>query len=457
MWPDSGYAHPVSSYQNPVPPPSTNPEDGPFTTVAFNSAWLPYVVGSLKQLLLQTTWDTTDSSVLALAQERAFNLLNLFTSAAGVLGVRQSPDNPCILQEETSPGVWEDFADLSLCGAAAGYIKNSDGSWSPTPPGATDVRFTNPGPPPWPSGSVPVGQTAQCLAGANNAQAFKTCINNLVTVLNAGADSLGVLASVNGIVGLFMPVDEIIGIILGFVGLVIGIGGSGLSSLFADADYHKYACIINCHCEPDGSVTQAEWGDILADVHAQFSGTQDLVLELWLQINGSVGLTRMGKPPGVVSADCSDCGCTWCHDFDFTTGAHGWTSSSGFTGWGAQLVSGGWEQIPTGCDDATFAIQFPGVGVGKHLTQVIVYYDATFTGVNPTIDLQDHAGISNVESIAAAQMEYVFNTAFTQASDSAVVSLPDAGSGTSPNRCSPRKIVKVRVCGDSGSDPYAGL
>lgn len=81
MWPNSGFARPVSSYEAPVSLVLVDPCDEPDLTVSFRSEWLPYILGSLKQLLLQTTWKTTDADELWLVQQRAMDLLNCFMNA----------------------------------------------------------------------------------------------------------------------------------------------------------------------------------------------------------------------------------------------------------------------------------------------------------------------------------------------------------------------------------------
>ena len=98
MFPDSPYAHPVGSFQVPVPVPSSDPDKAPMVKVCVNSEWIPYIAGSLKQLLLQATWDTSDPDVLALAQMRAFNLIYQFSIAT--------------LCEEQAALSYEEFIDM---------------------------------------------------------------------------------------------------------------------------------------------------------------------------------------------------------------------------------------------------------------------------------------------------------------------------------------------------------
>lgn len=132
MWPNSPFAIPTSSFNSPVPLVNVDPDTGPFITVCFNKEWQPYIVGALKQLMLQTTWATTDPNQLNLVQQRANNLINLFfrskplcnpetalIARAGAEGdenlIRQDPDNPCLLQTSIDGINWCTFADISLC------------------------------------------------------------------------------------------------------------------------------------------------------------------------------------------------------------------------------------------------------------------------------------------------------------------------------------------------------
>lgn len=81
MFPDQEYAGPRGSFYRPVVPPTVDPDASPTLTLSVACAWLPYIRGSLYQLLLQATWDT-DAAGLALAQARVFNLIDLFVECA---------------------------------------------------------------------------------------------------------------------------------------------------------------------------------------------------------------------------------------------------------------------------------------------------------------------------------------------------------------------------------------
>jgi len=147
MWPDSAYAVPIGSFRVPVVIPDVDPDAAPLVTVCFNAAWLPYVLGCLKQLMLQATWQTTDPDVLNLVQGRAANLMYLFIQGcklpeSGALGGgpdgedgmwRQDPDNPCLLQFSADGQCWCTVFDASKCNP------------NPTQPGPTGGTRPAPG------------------------------------------------------------------------------------------------------------------------------------------------------------------------------------------------------------------------------------------------------------------------------------------------------------------------
>lgn len=81
MFADSPYAVPVGSFQRPVPVPSVPATDGTVRYMAINCEWLPYVVGALKQLVLQSTWDTNDPDELTKVQGWAMDLISQFNCA----------------------------------------------------------------------------------------------------------------------------------------------------------------------------------------------------------------------------------------------------------------------------------------------------------------------------------------------------------------------------------------
>lgn len=77
---DKPFAHPTSSFNAPVVPPDSDPTDGEQVTVCFSLAWLPFVLGAMSQLQLQSTWKTDNADDTLLAQNRATDLIDQFNT-----------------------------------------------------------------------------------------------------------------------------------------------------------------------------------------------------------------------------------------------------------------------------------------------------------------------------------------------------------------------------------------
>lgn len=78
MFTDARYAPSVGSFRRPVPLITDEPDATPTVSVSIACSWLPYIRGSLQQLLLEATWATDDPAALLIQQQRVFKLIDLF-------------------------------------------------------------------------------------------------------------------------------------------------------------------------------------------------------------------------------------------------------------------------------------------------------------------------------------------------------------------------------------------
>lgn len=102
MYPDSPFAKSIGSFNYGKSPPSVDPNGGELHYVGLNCEWFPYIIGALKQLLLQQTWDVTDSQELNLVQMRVFTLLSLF-DCARTPTLKDICPSPGLTQEDFMP------------------------------------------------------------------------------------------------------------------------------------------------------------------------------------------------------------------------------------------------------------------------------------------------------------------------------------------------------------------
>jgi hypothetical protein len=84
LFPDSPYAEATGTFKRPVLPPTVDPDASPNRTFTIACEWLPYIRGSLQQLLLQSTWKVDNEAQLILAQARAQTLISMFTECSEV-------------------------------------------------------------------------------------------------------------------------------------------------------------------------------------------------------------------------------------------------------------------------------------------------------------------------------------------------------------------------------------
>jgi len=76
--------YPGSSFQSPVPAPVSDPDAGVFVSVCFNPEWLPYVIGCLKQLTNEATWDVATKSDMDTVLQQVDTLMGLFSEGCPV-------------------------------------------------------------------------------------------------------------------------------------------------------------------------------------------------------------------------------------------------------------------------------------------------------------------------------------------------------------------------------------
>lgn len=81
MWQPEDQEWAIGSFIAPVALPGADPDADPLLQVVFNASWLPYICGSLMQLVQIPTWATSNPTALALVQAQATDLIALFGAA----------------------------------------------------------------------------------------------------------------------------------------------------------------------------------------------------------------------------------------------------------------------------------------------------------------------------------------------------------------------------------------
>jgi hypothetical protein len=156
VYPPSDYAHAVGSFDRPVPLVEVDPDAEPTVCLRFNRDYIPYVLGALEQLLLQSTWDTNDLNRLSVMQSRVFNLMYIFQIAASCADnttitesdYQNMPEfrTVCEANKEylewkvcTCPETWQRLAPISIVPAGG---QPGSGQGTPEPGGSQQYCYT---------------------------------------------------------------------------------------------------------------------------------------------------------------------------------------------------------------------------------------------------------------------------------------------------------------------------
>lgn len=296
------YPFPRPSFEFPVTPPDAEAGDSPLTTVCFSSAWLPFVEGALKQLLLQSTWAGTDDEITT-ALGRATDLLGLFMALVPtcpemtvLTGIRYNAETDTIQTDFGGTGDWVDQPTFDP--------RHSDVFRFP-PHTTSDTR---------------------CDAAHGMVVAFKTFIQ-------AGQRYTEIAQITDAIIGfllLFIPeIGLFLEIIIAAAEALFTAGVDALTDNFTDTVYSQIQCAFYCHIGSDGTVTGAQKEAIRAQVQAeQNTFVYDLFLA-FLLLTGEVGLQNAGAI-NTETGDCSACtDCAYCVSYSHDDGWGDWEIRGG--------------------------------------------------------------------------------------------------------------------------------
>jgi len=290
MWLPSPYAVPVSSFAEPVIPPTSEPDGGDQAVVCFSIAWLPYVLGALHQLLLQTTWQGTADEI-QLAQNRANNLISIFGQNALVCpnimvirNLRYDADCDCLQQTFDGGSTWVDASGLD-------------------PRHVAVFRYPH-----------VVATDKKCQAAENMVKQLERTI---IAILE-GFSAAEILLTLLEILGEYIPeIGIFIDPISAGVEVILTLGITAISAAFTSGVYDTIKCILYCNLDSNGQMSAAQLTTAKAQVESLIGGAVvPLMFNLISSFVGEVGWSNAGTIDGGTVGDCSACVCSWCYEWD---------------------------------------------------------------------------------------------------------------------------------------------
>jgi len=323
------------SFVSPVPAPNSEPDISPFVCIQFAEAWLPYVLGSLFQLVQPSAYEP-GSTGYADAVAQAQGLMAIFSEAGGCADMLAFQCDPTTGDPQYSTDGGVTWTDLPGC-----FI-GPEGPQGPQGPTGATGGFTPGTPIAQPGQTTP--QLACSIAGYLATQLIQSSLASVVSAIS-GAQT--VLSFVTGLVALIPGVDVVFVAVTAAGSALFDVVFHGTLTDYEDALtdstlWSDVACAIYDAIITDGYVTDANFPDILTNLAAISYAHADVVTAIhdYVQDMGATGLEAVQIPGALAVVDCGGCG-TWCYEWDLTTSLGPWVPVVGRGTWvsGVGLVS----------------------------------------------------------------------------------------------------------------------
>jgi len=160
----------------------------------------------------------------------------------------------------------------------------------------------------------PPTDEGKCAAAAGMIAAMQSFVSDASTVAAPGGLATAILG---GVILLIPGLGWMWGVSLIVAGAIAAIGGAAIGTAFTSPVWDELLCILYCGIGEDGSVNQAQLNDIQANIVSDIGGTVSATTALIFQTWGFVGLSNAGALYADPMADCDDCECVSCVQWDF--------------------------------------------------------------------------------------------------------------------------------------------
>jgi hypothetical protein len=377
------------SFVQPVPIPTAAIDDAPQVCVQVNVEWLPYVLGSLMQLVQPSSWIAPTQAALDDVLERATDLIgeigNAVVCSCPILRLHD-----CVLQISCDAGVtWTDAtdwtADFQACVAA------NVSPPVPANPAGTTTGFR--------ACNIAAYLAKQVLQAAAAAQAANrasvndqnSLIHSLINDVFHGSPLI--TGIVDASYGLFVtsqsfPNTDLVtastdaGLLLSLSEAIFG-GSNGTG--YVDAG--NFATIAT---------------NIAAITYPSATWVPVMLANFWTHLTLAT-IQSMQSIGALTDADCSAFVTPVCIFHDFSVSDQGWTAESGAGAYGTAGFGAGWYQQVVSGTKTSLRIHSPVFAAGFVLTAVKM----TIAGANPnthgndrTVYVQNPCSVTNVGSTA---------------------------------------------------------
>jgi hypothetical protein len=221
------------------------------------------------------------------------------------------------------------------------------------------------------------------------------------------------------------------------------VGGGLVADDFDEEVTETLMCILVDHFGADGTMDEAEFTAMLADVSAEAGLIWDAIY-IYIEGMGRAGMNNAARSQSVSDPDCS-CEDNWCMTWDFTTDDHAWVGSSAVWGPGGWTHSGSSDNFKL-----TWWQPHPGTSfVGGELT-----LSGPMNGTSPQGFIQKLVGgtTTTLQVIPGSQTVYTFTGFAPVIADRISIGVDPYVNVASSQRANV-KIIGIKLWG-MGPNPY---
>jgi hypothetical protein len=316
-----------------------HPSDAPLVCIPpINRNWLPYILGCLDQLTNPSTWITSSDAALNAILDKAIELKQIVGQAGDCVLCPEMRLQDCVLQFSCDSGAtWTDVS---------GWVDNF-------PPCVQSAAIITT-PPPNPGGRT-TDQMACSIAGYLTDQIITVAIQQAVDNINNNRNLLQLGVDLALVIPEFVLVGLFVNAVADFYTFFSSMTVSDFEAALTDpALFSDIRCAIYNAIAADGHLTTSNFPTVLTNISAISYVHSNVITSIhdFLQTMGFPYLNQLSQGAGLNPYDdCSDCGMSpsWCYNFDFRTGMHGWSVPGGNPGtWTASI---GFEGTLVGSND----------------------------------------------------------------------------------------------------------
>jgi hypothetical protein len=324
--------HQQGSFMDPATPPLDDVDAGDLIQLpCVNKDWVKLICGSLDQLRNPTTWGDIADSDMAVVLDRVDKLMQMIGGAVtvGCCTIAMQLTSSCELQFSTDGG--------SSWTTVSGWDANLDGCIKAHVPPLVPTPIA-PGLP---------QNNACAIAGWLQEELASVTSQKLHDALQAGATvDQWVKEAVQFLVSIAPVLEVIVGPFEAQYQTTLPQPLSDLQASVSDATFQaNVRCAIFQAIKNVGYVDGTNFAAVATNIaaisytHAWVPG---MLANLWTSM-GLQAIQALQSAGSLTAADCSGCGNSWCHSFDFTASDGGFNNGGGTLHGGTYVAGVGWQ------------------------------------------------------------------------------------------------------------------